>query len=226
MKKYIIGNHKNYKYEESLIESISSFPTSVNIIVCPQIIFLKDFQKFKEINLGIQKISSIPEIGDITCTGELNMKVLESLNVKYAIVGHNERRTLGNATQDELRNELSNCVKNNITPIFCVGQQKDESIDILKDQLNIYNAFKNSFKEKIVAFEPASAIGSGNLPSIEKIKTAVKLIKDFVGEDVAVLYGGSINSENSKEIFDETEGLLIGKASLSEEFYKVIKKVL
>ncbi len=199
-------------------------------IICPPSIYLKSLKTNNE-NLfcGAQDISSFKEGA---YTGELSASMLKDNNVDFCLVGHSERRQHFSETNSSVNSKIANLIEQNIIPVICVGEtleQKDNNLteEILSTQIK--NGIPNSanYKNAIIAYEPVWAIGTGLTPSLDEINKVHDLIKNFDQKFInfKVLYGGSVKSENSKEITElsRVDGCLIGGASLKvEEFNKII----
>ena len=169
-------------------------------------------------------------------TGDISVKLLLEVNCEYVIVGHSERRKYHYETNEIVAKKALIASKNNIIPIICVGESKEirdqnKHFEFVKEQLIKSVPLVKSDKI-IVAYEPIWAIGTGETAQISQIEEMVKFIYEvyqsevaqFVGEFL-VIYGGSVNSENSSQILNikGVEGLLVGKASLNvEEFAKIL----
>ena len=174
-------------------------------------------------------------------TGEVSAAMLHGL-VKYALVGHSERRHIFGEKGRELRNKVQAAYRNDIIPILCVGETTGErtdgeTTDVLHDQLvgGLTNITGEEAKSLVVAYEPVWAIGTGKIPTAGDISRAIKSIrsqiKHLFGEDVSkniqVLYGGSVTTDNASSILaiEGVDGLLIGGASLDvHAFAEIIKK--
>ena len=118
--------------------------------------------------------------------------------------------------------------ENNITPIVCVGEKtKTAKLDVLVEQVEkALSKVENS--NIIFAYEPIWAIGSGEVPTVLKINKALKIIKDIAKKkdlDVKVLYGGSVNLSNHKELKTSiADGFLMGGVSLKlDDFMCIVK---
>lgn len=232
IKKYLIGNHKNNSPNKNLITELSNYKKTNNtkIIICPTLLSLNQFIKLSElknIQLGVQCITSIKSNEkQITCTGETSINQLKELNIEYVIIGHNERRTILLESNNILEIQIQNCKENGFIPIFCIGQQLNESKDVLINQLEIFKKYFMDFSEKIIAYEPAFAIGTGKTPSIDEINESIKFIRSSFGnKSVSILYGGSVGLKNCNDIIKVCDGLLIGAASLTKEFVEIINKI-
>ena len=148
-------------------------------------------------------------------------------------MGHSERRQFFYEKNEEINNKSENLIKNNIIPIICVGEtleDKEKGItnDILEEQLKYSIPISSNFENSIIAYEPVWAIGTGLTPTNEEINDTHGFIKGHNAKfnKYKVIYGGSVKSNNVKEITSllNVDGALIGGASLkSDEFTKIIK---
>lgn len=163
-------------------------------------------------------------------TGEVSPLMLKSIDVKYSIVGHSERRAMGE-TNEDINKKIKALLSENMTAILCIGEsEKEKNITkkVLKKQLD--EGLKGIEKKEniIVAYEPIWAIGTGKSCNPEKASDTINYIKEEMEKqgfkNPRVLYGGSVNSENSKEYLKTNviDGFLIGSSSLKEnEFLKI-----
>lgn len=230
--KFIVGNWKMNGTSESrdaLLKSIRNVITDNKIVVCLPFILIhgNDFG----VTLGAQDIS---EHDNGAYTGDISGQMLNDANVKYVIVGHSERRTYHHETNEIVRAKATAAIKNKIVPIICVGETTEE-----KNSGRTMSAVKKMLLESIpstgefiVAYEPYWAIGSGKTPSGSEIadvfETIRKALSNAGRDDVALLYGGSVNATNAKEIVNikNVDGLLVGGASLkSDTFLPIIKSI-
>ena len=158
--------------------------------------------------------------------------MLNDIGCQFCLVGHSERRTIFNETNNEVSIKATNSLKNNICPIICVGetlqQKKDnQTKEILSKQISESMNDDSNNDNTIIAYEPVWAIGSGITPSLDEIDEIHNFIKNEIRgyENYKILYGGSVKSANSNEILnlDSVDGLLIGGASLNvDEFNKIL----
>lgn len=244
MKKLIVGNWKmnpeNLAKAQNLFNVILSrvkrekkiFQNS-EIIICPPFIFLPillDRNKNSLLKIGAQNCFW-EEKGAFT--GEISPKALESLGVKYIILGHSERRRILGETDEMINKKLRAALKNNLQPILCIGEREKEKKSgktnfILKNQLKkgLNEILKKSQLLKIIiAYEPAWAIGTGTPCSPKDAKKILIFLKKYFPQN-KILYGGSVNSENSNNYLKlGFDGLLVGGASLNkDEFWNIVKK--
>lgn len=226
MSKLIVANWKLNPLTEREAISLSERIKQVSpyeVVLCPPLAFLNSI---KYLHLGAQDVS--PQIKG-AYTGQISASHLASLDVKYCIVGHSERRAMGE--RDDLINQkLQALIHYKITPILCVGygttvsQDELEVTDVLGSQLT-QDLDGLDAKKVIVAYEPVWAIGSGRPATPEHAEQIALYIQTKFGVK-QVLYGGSVNSTNSESFLSlhNIGGLLVGGASLlPDDFNKIIK---
>ena len=172
-------------------------------------------------------------------TGEVSASMIKSAAVNYVILGHSERRAYYGETYDILKNKVLLALKNKLTPIFCIGELKEEreankQNQIVKEQLegSVFNLSAEDFGKVIVAYEPVWAIGTGLTASSDQAQEIHAFIRSLIetkyGKEVAnntsILYGGSCNAGNAVELFSkpDVDGGLIGGASLKAADFKAI----
>ena len=209
------------KYQEEL----GSLSTQNKLILCPTFLNIGHFD-LKNVELGAQNVSFNDQGA---YTGEVSAQQLQSEQVKYCIVGHSERRNYQQETDEEINQKIMRLFEQDIIPILCVGETKEErekqlEKSIIEKELTIALAnLTSEQKEKIIiAYEPIWSIGTGIIPTNDQIKEMFKNIKNMVPNN-KVLYGGSANEENIvllKEI-KEIDGYLLGGLSLKPEKLKV-----
>ena len=174
-------------------------------------------------------------------TGEVSVLQLKDLGVEFVILGHSERRAMGE-TDEEVREKVLMCLKHRLIPIVCIGESSRD------DQGDFYNFVENQLKQLtsvltpaqmkkvILAYEPIWAIGSGSSATSEDVKEMQLFIESVLtkiydrkaARGVRLLYGGSVKPGNAKELHEEggMNGFLIGGASLkAEDFTAIIKAV-
>ena len=249
MRKKIVAG--NWKMNMDYAEGVSLFSEIVNMVrdeqkgdqiavICAPYIHLNSLAKLggDTVQIGAQNCHQ-NESG--AYTGEISAKMIKSVGAEYVIVGHSERRQYY-AESDELLLEKTNIVlKNNLVPIFCIGETLDERnngsyFDVIKLQLTngLFSLSAADFSKVVVAYEPVWAIGTGLTASSEQAQEVHAFIRQQItaqyGEEVAentsILYGGSCNPKNAAELFaqPDIDGGLIGGASLkSRDFTDIIK---
>ncbi len=244
MSKIIIANFKmelSLKQSLKLLENYKMIFIVNNIkhtvIACPDYLSLAYLSAKNQekrtfpFHLGSQNIGHL-NYGALT--GEVSVFNLKNLGVNFSLIGHSERRKIGE--DNFLINEkIKTALKAKITPVVCLGEEKK----ISKEAFNKYIAkelkelFKDinkvDIKKIIIAYEPVWAIGTNNPCLPKKANEIHQVIKNFIKKnyqtDIKVLYGGSVNEKNAKDylVFDNIDGLLVGKASTSAiKFKKII----
>ena len=231
MQKLIVANYKmngNKKFYVSAFKKLNNTKVKdTKIVLCPPFVYLDAFKiKNKNISLGAQDVSMFI---NNKSTGQISPLMLKEFNVSYAIVGHSEQRELG-LTNEQVANKAKLCINNGITPIVCVGEINKKSdvnfvVEQVKSALSLIEA-----GDVIFAYEPLWAIGSGLVPTVDHINKASKIIKDTcnsLGFVPVVLYGGSVDDNNFKELIKSNiDGFLVGGASLNtDKFINLIRGV-
>ena len=165
-------------------------------------------------------------------TGEVSAQMLKDMKCKYIIVGHSERRIGKHETNNDVALKAKNVMENKMCPIICVGEdEKDRdagnALNFIEKQLN--ESIPKNYKDFVIAYEPIWAIGSGKIPTIDSINEMFNMIRQWllnngIDNNIKILYGGSVNKDNAKEIFSSRDlgGLLIGGVSLkAQEFSEI-----
>lgn len=226
----------NWKMNFSLSQAID-FCTKLNnnshhipIVAAPTLYLSHLLVRFKNIiSFASQDLSANPDdYGSFT--GEISAKMLHDIGIKYSIIGHSERRTNNEETNDIVKNKSENAIKNNITPIICIGETLEarNKGSYLESINNQYLESKPKFGKFILAYEPIWAIGTGNIPTTDELNEVFSFIENIIAKDVTLVYGGSVNLGNIGLItaVPQIRGLLLGKASLDViEFNKIIESL-
>lgn len=174
-------------------------------------------------------------------TGEVSAAMVASTGAKYVILGHSERRTYYGETDAILKEKTLLALANGLTPIFCIGEVLEEreagkQNAVVKSQIEnaLFNLSAEDFGKIVLAYEPVWAIGTGKTATSGQAQEMHAFIRQTIaekyGKDVAdntsILYGGSANASNAKELFSnpDVDGGLIGGASLEvEKFMPIIE---
>lgn len=174
-------------------------------------------------------------------TGEVSAAMVASTGATYCILGHSERRTYYGETHEILKQKVALALENSLRPIFCIGETKDEreagnQNAVVKAQLegSVFNLTPDEFKQIVIAYEPVWAIGTGLTATSEQAQEIHSFIRSLINEkygdtianDTTILYGGSCNPTNAKELFSkpDVDGGLIGGASLkADDFVAIIE---
>lgn len=233
MKKLVVFNHKmSLLYDDlyNYIERVNNIDTDNDIIICPSNIYLEAFINNCDWSTGCQDLNYNM---DTKHTGEISTDQLKSLGIEYSIVGHYERiRDFGESAM-VVNNKLLAALDANIFPILCFGDGIDEDYhDVLPKMLDRYLKEVENIEFIIFAYEPIYAVGTGTLPTIDKIKEVTKFISDYLEDKYhkkpVLLYGGSVDSSNIDSIIniDTLAGVLVGDISSNiKEVERMIEKI-
>lgn len=174
-------------------------------------------------------------------TGEVSAEMVASTGATYVILGHSERRQYYHETSAILKMKVELALANQLKPIFCIGEVLEERevgkhFEVVERQVKeaLFDLSESDFKNIVLAYEPVWAIGTGKTATSDQAQEIHahirKVIADKYGKSIAdnttILYGGSANGGNAKELFSkpDVDGGLIGGASLSaEKFLPVIE---
>lgn len=231
MKTLMLNQKSAMKYNDiaEYIENLKSLNNK--FIIIPSSLYIKEF-KDAGYTVGIQNIAQKDEKNQ---TGEITASQAVSTGVTHVIIGHSERRANQNETSDILFDKFEEAIKNDLTVIFCVGENlvdyKLKNTDkVIYEQLD--GVFKNVDKSKLtniyIAYEPCWAIGTGMVPTNFEISKVASLIKKYfenIDSNIKVLYGGSVNETNISNLneVENIDGFLVGGAS--NDYKKVIEMV-
>ena len=167
-------------------------------------------------------------------TGEVSPKMLNDLDLSYVILGHSERRSEYFETNEILKKKVTAAWKNDLSTIVCIGESAEISKNGLTDsfiQKQLIETLPKHLQvdKLVIAYEPIWAIGTGEVPSLQQINSTHKLVRKLINEkygslaanSVRIIYGGSLNQGNSKDIFSlsDVDGGLVGGASLTHESF-------
>ncbi len=214
----------------------SQFCAGVELVVCcpyPYLGLAKELLAGSKIALAAQDVSQY-ERG--AYTGEVSAAMLADFNVKYALVGHSERRTLMGEADSVMAAKCAHLWQHGITPVLCVGEtlqqrERGETADIVRAQCRA--ALPTIEGSLIVAYEPVWAIGTGLTASTDDIVSVHQCLRQEL-EDISpetaglipILYGGSVNQGNVALLLGlaNVRGALVGGASWqADSFLEVIK---
>lgn len=247
MRKQIVAG--NWKMNTTVTEGISLAREivekskeliGVNLIISPpftHISSISEVLKGSKVGLGAQNCAD-QENG--AYTGEVSSYMLSELDVQYVILGHSERREFYGESSSTLNKKMSLVYKNNLIPIYCVGEKLDEResgnhFNVIKAQIQevVYNLTEVEFSQLIIAYEPVWAIGTGKTASSDQAQEIHAFIRQILAdkfgelsEETSILYGGSCKPSNAKDIFSkkDVDGGLIGGAALSSDDFIAIAK--
>ena len=244
MKKFILGNWKmngSLAANDALMQGILAGvgQPACDVAVCVPSVYLSQLQGLlasqQAIALGSQNVSQ-HENGPYT--GDVSAEMLKEFGVRYAIVGHSERRMHQAETDTNVAIKAKRALEAGITPIVCVGEtqrERDEGMTdyIVRRQLAaVTHLVGSSITEVVVAYEPVWAIGTGNTATPEQaqqvhavLRKQLQAATNHQASAIRLLYGGSMNAGNAAELLaqPDIDGGLIGGAALkADDFLRII----
>lgn len=248
-KKIIIGN---WKMNNTLSESISFIQvlkknleniSQVDIAVCPSYVSLnsvKEELSSSNIKVGAQNVY-FEDKG--AYTGEISAEMLKDIDIDYCIIGHSERRQYFKETDYDVNKKLIKLLEYEITPVVCVGEnisqrESNTHFSIVKEQIvqALNNINSKHISSIVIAYEPIWAIGTGITATAEQAEEMCNYIRNVVSslynkeiaDSIRIQYGGSVNSNNAREILmmPNIDGALVGGASLKEEFIDIVNRAI
>jgi triosephosphate isomerase len=242
-KKLIAGNWKmngslatNEALVQALLQGVGT--PSCDISVCVPAPYLAQVQALvagSPLALGAQDVSAQPQGA---FTGEQSAAMLKDFGVRYAIVGHSERRQYHGETDELVAAKTAAALANGITPIVCVGEtlaqrEAGHTEEVVKRQLAaVIHVNGHCISEIVVAYEPVWAIGTGKTATPEQAQAVHAVLRAQLhhaasehAAGIRILYGGSMNAANAAELLAQADidGGLIGGASLkAPDFLQII----
>ena len=244
MRKPIIAG--NWKMNHDIFETETLINTllplvagaEAEVVFCPTYLGLqKAVEMTKDSNVGIGAQNMHFEKNG-AFTGEISGEMLTAIGVKYAIIGHSERRQYFNETDEAVNQKAIKALSLGITPIVCCGETLEER-ESGKAEAKVVGQIEAGLKniddvtKVVVAYEPIWAIGTGKTASKEEAdescgwvrKTIAKMYGPEAAEKVRIQYGGSVNPGNVKELMamENIDGALVGGASLKPTFSEIVK---
>ena len=242
LKPIVAGNWKMNKTPREgktfIIEVASSLPiiNNVNVIFCPPFTGLYNIDISPPYYLGAQNCFYK---GQGAYTGEISIEMLLECNVEYVIIGHSERRHIFHENNELIGKKMSRVINAGMKPILCIGEtivemNNGKTYDIIEEQIIKGLTNVKSIDNIIIAYEPVWAIGTGITATIDMILEAHQCIRNifsengFNGDDISILYGGSVTNENAAELSEITDvdGFLVGGASLDvDKFYAIYNQL-
>lgn len=208
----------------------------IDVVICPPFPYisaLSSLASIKNIAVGAQDLSIY---GEGSKTGEVSASMVASSGAKAVIIGHSERRAMGE-TDSVVAAKIVQALKTDMQIILCVGESERDNegayLEVIKKQLKeaLVGLERVHFNQIIVAYEPVWAIGRKDNVAItshdlhQMVIYIKKLFTEWWSDTVAmmvpILYGGSVTAENAQDIMwnGEVDGLLVGRASWEVETF-------
>lgn len=245
----VAGNWKsNMSFSEAdelindIAEGLREFDnTDVDVVVCPPFPYLEligDAAEDVEFFVGAQNVS---KFDNGAYTGEVSALMLQSMNMDYCIVGHSERRKYFFESNEDIAEKVNKLLAVDVTPIVCVGElledrEEGRHFDLIRTQVSegLFHLSEEQIQKVIIAYEPVWAIGTGKTATKEQAQEMHAFIRGLIAEkysddtaqEVSILYGGSCNAKNARELFAQTDvdgGLIGGAALKAADFIEIAR---
>lgn len=234
-KSLIMGNWKMNTSREEGVQLAKALAEGLGqvdqeVAVCVPFVYISDIRNAltgSAIAVGAQNVA---DQASGAYTGEVSAAMLADCGVKFALVGHSERRQYYGDSNESVAARFCQALKQGVVPVLCVGEtlderEQDKTFQVVDEQLNavIDAAGIEAFEKAVIAYEPVWAIGTGKTASDEQAQEVHKYIREriaarsnSVAENVQILYGGSVKPDNAKALFamPDIDGGLVGGASL------------
>ena len=245
MNKLIIANWKMNKLLADATEYLKNIPDQklVDIAIIPSFLLIREMKnqvQGRNILIGAQNMS---EYNHGSYTGEVSLSMLFDAGCDLVLIGHSERRNLFFEDNDRIVRKVERAIVEKIPLILCVGETIEqlecgETEQVVTEMINsaLSSIIGSQWDLVNIAYEPVWAIGTGKSPSPQQIQNVHKIIRGCLrklcaesADHVRILYGGSVNLENVKDIFtlDNVNGVLVGGASLDPlSFNQLINEVV
>jgi len=225
------------KIVNTLNEGQVPSPDVVDVVVSPPFVFLSlvksslrpEFQVAAQ-NCWVKKGGAF--------TGEVSGEMLANLGIPWVILGHSERRALLNESNEFVGDKVAYALSQGLKVIACVGETLEQreagtTVEVVAAQTKAIAEKVKDWTNIVLAYEPVWAIGTGKVASpaqAQEVHSELrKWLQANVSSEVAastrIIYGGSVNGANSKELAGQPDidGFLVGGASLKPEFIDIIK---
>ena len=240
------GNWKMNASKESvnkLVMGILSGMSNVSseVVICAPFPYLSQVEALithSQVRLGAQNLNTNMSGA---FTGEVSADMIKDFGAQHVIVGHSERRSLYGETNTIVAEKVKAALDSDLIPLFCVGEtleqrEAGETESVVAAQINTVADLVgiDAFLNIVVAYEPVWAIGTGVTASPEQAQEVHAFIRQLlannnydVAQQTPILYGGSMNAANAKELIAcaDIDGGLIGGASLKPEDFLQICRV-
>ena len=243
-KKYVIANFKMNKldaevgnYVDALKEKVKDMDLEI-ILSVPFVSIKTAVWHAQDSNISIAG-QNLNENDFGAFTGEINAEMLCAVGANAVLVGHSERRNHFKETDVVINKKIMKGLRSGLLSVLCVGEtlfdkKNNLTTQVLQKQIteSLNSIYANELSHIVIAYEPVWAIGTGVIASKEEISNAIKTIRSLLADlydekiasEIKVIYGGSINEKNVKDIssISNIDGVLVGGASLDvDKFYKI-----
>lgn len=234
---YVVGNWKmngdgsNLAEAEAIAKAAADHP-QVDVAICPPFTLIERMARtIPTLTVGAQDCHQSPPGAH---TGSISAAMLAEAGARLVIIGHSERRENLGESDELIRRKVEAALAADLGVILCVGEPLDvreagnaEQYVLAQLAGSLPYALLAEPSRVAIAYEPIWAIGTGLTPSLDDIAamhSAIRAALGDAGEEMAILYGGSVNARNAADILalDDVDGALVGGASLKAESFGAI----
>lgn len=246
-KPFIAGNWKMFKTGQEAVDSANKLAdlcadiTDVEIMIAPTFLSLPlvaEAIKDTPIGIGAQNLY-IEKQGAFT--GEVSGEMIKAAGAGYVIIGHSERRQFFGDTDEWVRQKTKAALRAGLIPVVCIGEtekdrDEENTFKVLDKQVSdgLKGFGLEELETLVLAYEPVWAIGTGKTASVEQVKEVHRFLRSLLekrfskelSEKTRILYGGSVNPGNVKDLMgiEDVDGALVGGASLdADKFIHIIR---
>ncbi len=225
--KIVAGNFKSNLTRSASMEYLTALDSMLNTEMCRNkdiYIFPSNTSlvqnNYKHITLGAQNCN---DSDSGAFTGEASLLHLQEFEINTILIGHSERRNLFFENDNICARKFEYFKSHNFKIFYCIGEslgirEGGKYLEFLESQLSFIDT---NYKNLIIAYEPIWAIGTGLNASVEQICECISHLRGI--SNAPIIYGGSVNENNSNDILRISDGILVGSASLDiNKFYKII----
>ncbi|KAL2752783.1 hypothetical protein ACRALDRAFT_2044518 [Sodiomyces alcalophilus JCM 7366] len=210
--------------------------SNVEVVIAPPALYLPLVRESlrKDVQVAAQNVYSKP---NGAFTGEISVSQLQDSGITWTILGHSERRTILGETDEIVAAKTKFATENGLGVVWCCGESLEEreqgiTVDVVSKQLAALKAQVSDWSRIVIAYEPIWAIGTGKVATnqqAQEVHAAIrawlrKEVSDKVADETRILYGGSVNEKNCRDLAKEADidGFLVGGASLKPAFVDII----
>ena len=223
---------------KAVVAAASEVPADVKLIIAPPFTHLYPVAEVvKDTPVGLSS-QNCADHKSGAYTGEVAVNMIAGVGAEYVILGHSERREYYGETDAKLVEKVNLALEQGLSPIFCIGEKLEEReagrhFEVVTEQVKnvLFTLTPEQMANVIVAYEPVWAIGTGKTATAEQAQEIHAEIRKVLAEkfgtlaeEISILYGGSCNPTNAKELFacPDIDGGLIGGAALKADSFKAI----
>ncbi len=245
MLKLIVGNWKMNGCLDSVAKLLNDLTTRLSkddtteVVVIPPAIYLPYVSSFLHGSFIKWGAQNVYPANAGAFTGEISAPMLKDFACDYILVGHSERRTIFHENEKFVADKFHHVKEHGIIPVLCVGETREEreslqtKAAITRQMMAVSLNYPQAFQNCVIAYEPVWAIGTGETPLPDEVQEVHRFIRDLItelgdekGQNVTLLYGGSLNTHNARDMFamPDVDGGLIGGASLDvQKFVEIVE---